>query len=339
MHIKNEESSMQVRLHAGQILLAIAMAAGTAPAAAQPAAWRPEQVIEISASTAPGGGADRTARFIQKLLQEKKLIPYPVVVANKPGAGGGIGMRYLNTHPANGHFLQIYSPNVLTGYIVGQVSVNYNEVTPIATLYSEHMLVAVRTDSPVKSGRDLIDRLRQDPKALSMTVGIGLGNMNHIGAALPLKAGGVDVRAMKAVVFNTVAESVTAVVGGHIDIVAATPSIVLAQVQAGRLRVLGITAPQRVPGVFAQVPTWREQGIDSIASFWHAVIGPAGMTPPQVRYWEDTMATLAATDEWKAQLDQNYLTPQFLKSSDTSRFLASQYSELRAILQELGMAK
>jgi putative tricarboxylic transport membrane protein len=316
-----------------------AFLAAAAPAAAQQAGWRPEQVIELSASTAPGGGADRTARFIQRLLQEKKLTPQPVVVANKPGAGGGIGLRYLNTHPGNGHFLQIYSPNVLTGYIVGQVSINHNEVTPVATLYSEHMLVAVRTDSPIRTGRDLIDRLRQDPKSLSMTVGIGLGNMNHIGAALPLKAGGVDVRSVKAVVFNTVAESVTAVVGGHIDIVAATPSIVLAQVQAGRLRVLGITAPQRVPGVFAQVPTWREQGIDSIASFWHAVIGPTGMTPPQIRYWEDMMVTLAGTDEWKAQLEQNYLTPQLLKSADTGRFLAGQYTELRAILQELGMAK
>ena len=97
-------------------------------------------------------------------------------------------------------------------------------------------------------------------------------------------------------VFNTVAESVTAVIGGHIDIVAATPSTVLAQVQSGRLRVLGITAPQRVPGLFAQYPTWREQGIDSIASFWHAVVGPAGMTPAQVQYWEEQLAALAATD-------------------------------------------
>jgi len=309
------------------------------PARAQSGSWRPGQIVEISAATAAGGGADRTARFIQKLAQEKKLIAFPVVVVNKPGGGGGIGLRYLNQHAGNGHFLQIYSPNVLAGYIVGQVPMNYSEVTPIAILYSEHMLVAVRTDSPVKNGRDLIERLRQDPKSLSMTVGIGLGNMNHIGAALPLRAGGVDVKAVKAVVFNTIAESVTAVAGGHIDIVAATPSTVLSQVQAGRLRVLGITAPQRVSGVFAQVPTWREQGIDSIASFWHGVIGPAGMTPAQIAYWEDMMATLAATDEWKVQMEQNYLTPQFMKSAEAGKFLRAQYQELRSVLIELGMAK
>ena len=320
------------------ISVLVACVAST-PAEAQTAAWRPDQAVEISASTAPGGGADRTARFIQKLVQDKKLLPFPMVVANKPGAGGGIGLRYLNQHAGNGHFLQIYSPNVLAGYVVGQVSVNYTEVTPIATLYSEHMLVAVRADSPVKNGRDLIERLRQDPKSLSMTVGIGLGNMNHIGAALPLRAGGVDVKAVKAVVFNTIAESVTAVVGGHIDIVAATPSTVLTMVQAGRLRVLGITAPQRVPGLFAQVPTWREQGIDSIASFWHGVIGPAGMTPAQVAYWEDMLAALAATDEWKAQMEQNYLTPQFMKSADTAKFLRAQSAELKSVLTDLGMAK
>jgi putative tricarboxylic transport membrane protein len=136
-----------------------------------------------------------------------------------------------------------------------------------------------------------------------------------------------------------VAESVTAVIGGHIDIVAATPSTVLAQVQAGRMRVLGITAPARVPGLFAQYPTWREQGIDSIASFWHAVVGPAGMTPAQVQYWEEMMATLAATDEWKKQLEDNYLTSHFLKSADSTKFLRAQYNELKSILSELGMAK
>ena len=129
------------------------------------------------------------------------------------------------------------------------------------------------------------------------------------------------------------------VVGGHIDIVAATPSTVLAQVQAGRLRVLGITAPQRVPGLFAQIPTWREQGIDSIASFWHAVIGPAGMTPAQVQYWEEMLTTLAATPEWKAQLENNYLTSQFMKSAESTKFLRAQHAELKSILTELGMAK
>jgi putative tricarboxylic transport membrane protein len=320
------------------VLIALFIAAVAAvPAVAQ--GWKPEQNVEISVGTAPGGGADRTARFIQRLIQEKKLMPQAVLVTNKPGGGGTIAMRYLNTHPGNGHFLQMYSPNVLAGYITGQVSVNYNEVTPIATLYSEHMLVAVRTDSPIKDGRDLIARLKADPKSLSMTVGIGLGNMNHIGAALPLRAGGVDVKAVKAVVFNTIAESVTAVVGGHIDIVAATPSTVLSMVQSGRLRVLGITAPQRVPGLFANVPTWREQGIDSIASFWHGVIGPAGMTPAQIAYWEDMLAMLSTTDEWKVQMEQNYLTPQFLKSADTAKFLRAQFTELKSVLTDLGMAK
>lgn len=319
-------------------LSAVLFTCTTTLAGAQ-SAWKPEQNVEISVATAPGGGADRTARFIQKLIQEKKLLSVPVVVVNKPGAGGGIGIRHLNQHAGNAHYVQMYSPNVLAGYVVGNVPFNYTDVTPIATFYSENLLLAVRTESPVKSGRDMIERLRQDPKSLSLTVGIGLGNMNHIGAALPMRAGGVDVKAVKAVVFNTVAEGVTAVVGGHIDMVAATPSTVLAQMQAGRLRVLGIAAPRRVHGIYANTPTWKEQGIDSVASFWHAMIGAKDMTPAQVAYWEELMATLAATEEWRAQMDQNYLLPMFMKSAETRKFLASQYAEIRSILTELGMAK
>lgn len=306
---------------------------------AQGAAWKPEQNVEIVVFTAPGGGADRTARFLQRQIQDRKLIPFPTVVSNRPGGGGGVGLRYLNQQQGNGHYLMVYSPNVLAGSIVGQVPPHLADITPVATLYTENMIVAVRTESPIKNGRDLLDRLRQDPKSLTMTVGIGLGNMNHIGAALPMRAGGVDVKAVRAVVFNTIAESVTAVVGGHIDIVAATPSTVLAQVEAGRLRVLGIAAPRRVHGVFANVPTWREQGIDSVSSFWHAVIGPRGMTPQQIAYWEELMTGLSTTEDWKAQLDKNYLLPMFLKSAESTKFLAAQYAELRSVLTDLGMAK
>ena len=94
-----------------------------------------------------------------------------------------------------------------------------------------------------------------------------------------------------------------------------------------------------MPGLYAQSPTWREQGIDSIASFWHAVIGPAGMSAAQVRYWEEMLAQLAVTEDWKKQLDDNYLTPQFMKSAAATKFLGAQYGELKSILTELGMAK
>lgn len=317
----------------------MALAVVCTAATAQQAGWKPEQTVEISVGTAPGGGADRTARFIQKLIQDRKLLPNPIVVANKPGGGGTVGLRYLNQHMGNAHFLQMYSPNVLAGTIVGTVSVPHTDITPVATLYTEPMLVAVRTESPIKTGRELMERLKQDPRSLTITVGIGLGNMNHIGAALPMRAVGIDVRQVKAVVFNTVAESVTAVVGGHIDLVAATPSTILAQVQAGRLRALGIASPQRVPGVYANTPTWREQGIDVSASFWHAVIGPKGLTPAQTAFWENMIVQLAATDEWKEQLERNYLLPLLMKSAETEKFLAAQHAELKSVLTALGMAK
>lgn len=318
---------------------AFAVAAAPGGAIAQGAIWKPDQNVEIVVFTAPGGGADRTARFLQRLIQDRKSIPHPAVVSNRPGGGGGVGLRYLNQQAGNGHFVMVYSPNVLAGSITGQVPPHHTDITPIATLYSENMIVAVRTDSPIKSGRELVDILRKDPKALTMTVGIGLGNMNHIGAALPLRIGGVDVKSVRAVVFNTIAESVTAVVGGHIDIVAATPSTVLAQVQAGRLRILGIAAPQRLHGIFAGTPTWREQGIDSVSAFWHAIIGPKGMTPGQTAYWEDLLATLAGTDDWKAQIDKNYLFPMFLKAAESTKFIGAQHAELKSILTELGMVK
>ena len=140
-------------------------------------------------------------------------------------------------------------------------------------------------------------------------------------------------------VFNTVAESVTAVVGGHIDIVAATPSTILQQMQAGRLRVIGITAPQRVPGLYAQSPTWREQGVDSAYTSWRVIVAPKGTNDDDVRKAAEVFAKLAALPQWRTELERNYWIGNYLAPKATRSFLAAQWTEHRQLLGQLGLAQ
>ena len=119
------------------------------------------------------------------------------------------------------------------------------------------MTVAVRADSPVKSGADLIERLKKDPASLSIAVASTLGNHIHIGIAKAMKAGGVDIRKMKVIAFKSSGESMTNLLGGHIDVVSSSTPNVVAQLQAGKIRVIAISSAQRMSGVFAAVPTWK----------------------------------------------------------------------------------
>ena len=89
----------------------------------------------------------------------------------------------------------------------------------------------------------------------------------------------------------------------------------------------------------AQTPTWREQGVDVVFSSWRTLIGPRGMAPEQVAYWDGLMAKLSTQDEWLRDLDQNALTPAYMNSEATKKLLAQQAETLRAILTDLGLAR
>ena len=149
-------------------------------------------------------------------------------------------------------------------------------------MFNDATVFAVNADSPFRSGKDLIERLRKDPYGPSFAVGSTLGSVTHIAAALAIKAVGGDARKMKAVVLNASGDSVTQVLGGHIDVVTSAATLVLPQAQAGKLRMIAVASAQRMKGPLADVPTWKEQGVDANVSNWRAVIGPRGMSAEQV---------------------------------------------------------
>lgn len=302
-------------------------------------AWRPDRTVEIIVGAGPGAAADATARNLQRIAQERKLIPAPVNVINRSGAGYSIAWTYMNSHPGDGHYLALTALSLITNAITGTNPLTYTDVTPIAQLFTEYMVLVVRADSPIRDGRDAVERLKRDPTAHSIALAAALGNQNHIATGVALKAGGVDVRRLKVVIFDSSALSMTALLGGHVDLVAASASNVLGHLRAGRVRVLGISSPQRLAGDLAQVPTWREQGIDAVSDNWRGIIGPRGMTTAQVTYWEETFARIVETDEWKKDLEKNFLSPSFMKSAEAHRFLQTQHAALKALLTDLGLAK
>jgi putative tricarboxylic transport membrane protein len=105
------------------------------------------------------------------------------------------------------------------------------------------------------------------------------------------------------------------------------------------MRVLGIAAPQRLGGVFAKVPTWKEQGIDVHITNWRMLAGPKGLTAAQVAYWDGALAKLVRTDEWKKDLDNNVFENTYMNSDETRRYLKAQYDQFHAALSEVGLAK
>jgi len=308
------------------------------PASAPAQAWKPEKNVELIVPGGAGGGQDRTARILQKIMQQG-LVPTPVSVSNRPGGGSNLAYVYLNQFPGDGHYLASATATLLTNHILGTSPLNYTHFTPVSVLYGEYIGFAVKADGPFKSGKDIIERVKAAPDSVIFAFGTSAGNANHIGIALALKAAGVDPTRIKTVVFKASIEATTALMGGHVDVVATPMSTYIPVLGTGKIRIAAIAAPQRVGGRFADVPTWREQGNDTVMPSFRMFIAAKGLAAPQLRYWDGVFAKLAVSPDWKKELADNEWQGSYMSSADTLKYLDAQAQSYRKILAELGLAK
>lgn len=315
--------------------LVLVVIANTAHAAV---AWKPEKSVELIATNAPGGGGDRIFRIMTKILQERRYIDVPVNVVNKPGGGSSLAYNYLNLHPGDGHYVVLASKSLLSNNIVGR-GPSYTELTPVAMLFSEYISVTVKPDSPIRSGKDVVEQLKKDPAALSFGIATSLGSANHQGIAAALKAAGIDIRKLRTVIFPSGGAATTAMLGGHVDVVPITAAFAASMVRNRQIRVIAVTSPSRLPDVLADVPTWREQGYDVMISNWRGLVGAKGLTDVQVAYWDQVMRRVMESDEWKKELETNFWLTDYMRSADMRKFLERENTELRGFLTELGLVK
>jgi putative tricarboxylic transport membrane protein len=311
---------------------------GAAPVAGQQV-WKPEKAVEIIVPSGPGGGTDMLGRLIQRIWQDRRLLEVPVTVVNKPGGGGSVSLAYLKQHTGDAHYLQAVSAVLLTNHIVGRSKFSYAEFTPLALLNSEYVVIAVKSDSPLQNLKDLMARLKQDTGAVSIAVGTSLGGVNHISAAAIARAAGGDPKKLKTVVFKSSAESAVATLGGHVDIMASSASLVLPHLRSGAMRILGVSAPKRQSGDLATALTLKEQGVDAVVDNFRLIIGTSGMIPAQIAFWDQVLARLSQDEEWRKDLESSLWENSYMNSSDTRKYLDAQYSQLKGVLTDVGLVK
>ena len=319
-------------------LLAAALAFGAA-CGAHAQGWKPQKAVEIVVPTAAGGANDNMARVMQNLMQDRKFVPTPVVVMNKPGGNQTIASVYVHQHRNDPHFLLYSTSQVFSAEITGLSKMRYTELTPLALLITEYSVISVKADSPIRTLRDLMAKLQADPQSIAFGM-VSRGGSNHVALASAAKASGIDPKRLKTIVFKNNTESYLGLAGGHLQAVASSATAAQPFVQQGTVRIIAVGAPQRQPGDLANVATMREQGIEArMVTNWRGIFAPPGVTAPQVAFWDEALAKVVATDEWKKLLEQNATEGHHLRSREFARFLDSEYAVSRAVLTDLGYAK
>jgi len=321
------------------IKLTVAVGIATFAGIAGAQGWSPSRNVEIVVGSAPGGSNDKTARAVEKAIVDAKLIPTSITVVNRPGGGSSIAFNYVNQKKGDAHTLLIGTTALLTNHIVGTSPLSYMDFTPVASLFNDYVVFAVNANSSIKTGKDLIAKLKENPQSVSIGFATTLGSHNHIAAGLLAKSVGVNARNLKAIAFKGSAEAVTQLLGGHIDMVTTAAGNVAGHLAGGRLRVIGVSSDKRFPGAFAEVPTWKEQGANLVYGGWRAIMAPKGITPEQVAYWEGVLRKATQTPEWKAGLEKNYWSDDFVTSAQFSKDIAKDYNDIKAVLVDIGLAK
>ena len=314
--------------HISSVVLIVSTVA--APVSAQPA----YRHLRIIAPAAPGGGWDQTARVMQQVLQRAGIV-HTSSVENIPGAAGTIGLaRFIGAERGNGDVVMV-SGLIMLGAIVTHASpVTLREVTPIARLTGEYEVIVVPAASPFRSLDDLVRAFRERPESISWGGG-SAGGTDQMLAGLVADAVGVSPRRVNYIAFSGGGESMSAILGGQVSAGINGLAEFAPQIDAGTVRVLGISSAERLPGVAA--PTLREQGVNVELENWRSLVAPPGISPVERERLERAVETMVRSAEWRQELERYRWIDRYLAGDEFARFARAEDQRVRAILTKLGL--
>lgn len=323
---------MRIRATASLLAALLACAAAAAPAArAQPWSGKPwpDKPVRIIVPFAPGGAIDVMARLLAGRMQE--ALKSSVIVENRPGAGGILGMDYAARQPADGHAL-LYNTNGQAIAPAVYKSLPFDplrDFIPVTQLFASNLLLAASPKTSVSDLRGLI-ALAKDKRGALNYGSSGVGNPLHLTMELLKLRTGMD---MRMVPYRSDGEIVNALLGNSVE--AAVLPVVTAKehVLAGTLRGLGVTAARRARGL--DVPTLAEQGLDDFdAGGWQGLFAPAGTPAPVVRRIAAEVKKAFEAPEMQARVDAFALDNVFSGPGQFLDFYESEVENFRRIVRE-----
>ncbi len=308
---------------------------GTA-AVAQPATFPDRNVLLVVAGN-PGGGLDLTARALEQTMLETRLYPTGFVLKHMGGAGGNLAKSYVHQRSGDPYTLYVESNRIYVNKLVGTTHLDHHDLTPIARLITEYLVWVVRADSPFKSAKEVLDKLKASPGSVVFGVGT-LPSNDQMNILRPALAYGIDPKQVKIVIFKSGGDLMIQLLGGHVPVISTGLSEAIEQVKAGRARVLTVSAPKPLEEL-AGVPTWRSLGINVEILHWRGLFAPPKTPASAVKYWDQTLAKMVKTESWKKALDRHGWYDAYAGSTQFRKDLDAEAKVYAQILDQLGMLK
>lgn len=292
--------------------------------------------LKIMAPASPGGGWDGTARSMQQALMASGIAK-GVQVNNVTGAGGTIGLSQLINAKGDGSQLMVNGFVMVGAILLNKSPVNLTQTTPIARLTAEALVIVVPTDSPIKTAKDLAERVKADPAKVTWAGG-SAGGADHILAALFAEAAGGDPKKINYIPFSGGGEALAAMLGGRVTAGISGYGEFEGQIKAGKLRVIGVSSAKRLDNA-PDAPTLKEGGVNLELLNWRSVVAPPGLSAEQRKTLSDAIEKLVKSKEWAEILKARGWDDAYLGGADFETFMKTETERVSKVMHAVGLVK
>jgi putative tricarboxylic transport membrane protein len=316
---------------------ALALAAGlTLGAMTTPAVAAEMDSVHFLIPGGAGGGWDGTARGTGEALTKAELLD-SASYENMSGGGGGKAIAHLIETADQQHgTLMVNSTPIVVRSLRGTFPQSFRDLTPIAAIIGDYAAFVVAADSPYQTFGEVIEAYKADPKSVKVAGGSVRGGMDHLVAARSFQAAGGDPNTLAYINYDAGGDALTGLLSGETQMLSTGLGEVLEQAKAGQLRILAITAPERLE-LAPDIPTLKEQGFDWEFVNWRGFFGAPGLSDEQADAYAEVLGAMYETDPWEEVRARNGWVDIYKPRAEFVTFLEEQEAETKELLSELGI--
>lgn len=282
-----------------------------------------------------GGGWDGTARGTGEALTKSGLVN-TASYQNMSGGGGGKAIAHLiETAEQSEGTLMVNSTPIVVRSLTKVFPQSFRDLTPIAGTIADYGAFVVKADSPIKSWKDVVAGFRENPRKMKFAGGSAKGSLDHLVPAAAIKAEGLDPKQLRYIPYDAGGKAMAGLLSGEAQLLSTGLGEALEMSKAGQIRILAITAPERLKDA-PEVPTLTEMGNDTVFANWRGFFGAPGLSKDKAKAYADVLGKMYKTPEWETVRARNGWVNSYKPGAEFYSFLEQQEKQVGDLMRELG---
>ena len=296
-------------------------------------AW-PSKPISMIVAFPPGGVADIVGRPLAAALE--KTLKQPVLVINRPGAGGATGTASVAKATPDGYTILMALSSISIFPVSDRINGNpptyeMKDFAPIALVTADPTVLVVRADGPYRTLKDFVDAAKANPGKINYSSSGVYGTL-HVAMEIFANAAGIK---LFHVPYGGGGPAVTALLGGQVEALASGPAAAIGQIKGGKMRALASWADRRIP-MMPELPTFKEHGYDAEFYIWSAVVAPAQTPAPILARLREAVREAANSADFKAQMEKVSTPVAYMDAPEFQKYWDSDAKRLAVALEKIG---